>query len=73
MVLSQGTLGFQNSAEVYNCTHTEEQDYPPYTGLGSKGCLMFSNLSLIQPECSMKGLIDAWLMSQTFPINVTPC
>ena len=26
IVLSWGTLGFQDSVEVYNCTHTEERD-----------------------------------------------
>jgi hypothetical protein len=56
LVPSWGTPGFQDSAEVYNCTHMEKRDEPPYTGLGSKGCLTFSNFSLIQPECSTKGL-----------------
>jgi len=26
IVPSQGTLGFQDSAEVYDCAHTEERD-----------------------------------------------
>ena len=30
IVPSQGTLGFQDSAEVYNYTHMEKQDEPPY-------------------------------------------
>jgi hypothetical protein len=30
MVLSRGTLGFQDSTEVYNCIHMEKQDEPPY-------------------------------------------
>jgi hypothetical protein len=38
------------------------QDKPPYPCSG-KGCLTLSNLSLIQPECHMKGLTG-------FPVNV---
>ena len=38
----------------------------------SKGCLTPSNLSLIQPECHMKGRVGARSMSRTFPTDATP-
>ena len=37
-----------------------------------KGCLTPSNLSLIQPECHMKGRAGARSMSRTFPTDATP-
>jgi hypothetical protein len=47
-VMSQGTLGFQmNSAEVYNCTHTEEWDEPPYPCTGVRVALRLPTF----PQC----------------------
>jgi hypothetical protein len=37
-------------------------DEPPYLQSGSKGCLMFPNLSLIWPRVSTKGLISSRIM-----------
>jgi hypothetical protein len=55
IVPSRGTLGFQDSAEVYNCIHMEGWDEPPYLVHESKSCLTPSNRSLIWPKCPMKG------------------
>jgi hypothetical protein len=63
IVPSRRTTDFQDSAKVYNYTHTKEWDEPPYPLRESKGCLTSSNISLIWPKCHMKG-------STGFAVNV---
>ena len=79
-VPSRGTPGFQDSTEVYNCTHMENGTNL-HTRATGKGLPHVSNLALIGLEYPTKAssgcpvnvhFLVFWAMSQTFPTDANP-